>query len=242
MPAASRTGLSRPSAATTSRADTVLPSVSVTSASRSRVRSRAKPVPPSAAPPLVMRAIVSVRTCRVCQFEQVPAEGPVRDVVGPEIAGGADLGRPAGGVDGAQHLERRGVGGERVPEARAVEEVAGGLEEGGRAQVGAVGLGRVHRRRGVGEKHGEARLPEGRRRGQPRDAAARDEDVDGLSHARAQAGRGSPTGRPCGGGCGGDPRARAPHGWCASPSRGARRGCGRRPRTSRRGRHRARRR
>ena len=102
-----------------------------------------------------------------------------------------------------------------------------------RSEPSAVGRG--HRRHRVDAERREPRRREGRRGGQPGDAAAGDENVD-PSGSRRHAAPGRRRDRRSRGGRGDAPPARpaARPARSASRARGARRGCGGRPRTSRR--------
>ena len=108
---------------------------------------------------------------------QVPAKGQVRDVGGIEIMGDAGFGNLAARIDDAHDLKRHGMGRKPVPEARAFEKLARGLQKGGCAQVRSLGCGIGHGGRRVGADDREPRLPEGRSGGQTGDAAAGNEDV-----------------------------------------------------------------
>ena len=76
----------------------------------------------------------------------------------------------------AQHRDLR-LGRKRVPEACFGQKSLRRLQKGCRAQVGAVVVGVGHRGRGVNAGDAEARRADGRRCGQPCDAAAGNQDV-----------------------------------------------------------------
>jgi len=120
---------------------------------------------------------------------KVPAERAGRDLRGIEIAGQAGLGFRSARIDNAHDPERCGMRGEAGPEAGVLKQGAGGLQEGGGAQVCALGRRVGHGRGGIAEQDRQAHAAEQGRRGQPGDAAAGDQDVCVGAHVPSAANR-----------------------------------------------------
>ena len=136
------------------------------------------------------------------------------------IRRGEAVGPP--GVDDAHDLQGRGMGGEPLPEARRLQHGDRGLQKGGGAQVGAVGVLVGDGRGRVDADHAEARPCRRRRLRSGRRCRRRKSGCRSCSWAefRLRWGRnakrakrlspGRPESRPdrrCGGGCGGRRRA-----------------------------------
>ena len=110
---------------------------------------------------------------------QVPAEGLVGNVGSIEILDQARLGLGAACVDDPHHLQRGGKGFQPGPQARVLQDRDRRLQEGGCAQIGAVGIAICDRRFRVNAEHRKAGRPEGGSGGQPGNTAAGNQDIGG---------------------------------------------------------------
>ena len=97
---------------------------------------------------------------------QVVPEDLCADLAGAEVDALADLPRRPAGVDDAHRPERRRLGSEPLPEARALEQRHRRQEEGGAPQVRPLRRRRGDRRHGIDAGRLEPRRGEGRRRRQ----------------------------------------------------------------------------
>ena len=195
-----RTALSRPSAAITSARPRPAPppdSATIAPAVRGVTRSTRTPARSSADGSSASRATISRRSSQFGRF-QPKISAPVSSATKSAVARTPALG--AAGVDDAHDPERRGVGREPRPEAGAVEQRQRRHQEGGRAQVRALGLGRGRpaapdRRRARGTRRWRRRPRRSARRRRRRRPARRPRRA--RSRRRA---RGRRRGRRSGGG------------------------------------------
>ena len=153
------------------------PSESAASAASVRGVTRSTRTPARSAAPgsSASRATISRRKSQLGRF-QPKTSAPISSRL--EVRRLADHPLGAAGVGDAHHPERRRLRRQPLPEAGALEKLHGRLQEGGAAQVRALGLGRGHRRHRIDAEDREAGAGEGGGGGQPRHAAARHQHVD----------------------------------------------------------------
>ena len=109
---------------------------------------------------------------------QVPAKGLVRDIGGIEFLGDPRLGSTPARIDDPHDLQIGGMGRQPRPQTRAIQQRLRRLQKGGCAQIRA-GRDRASRDRwcGIKAQHRKSGRPKDAGRRQPRNAAARDDDI-----------------------------------------------------------------